>query len=45
MYVSVDALEPRGTTPTDAPDAPASSAPEEVCVYWVKFRHYELAKG
>ena len=32
VYVSVDALEPRGTTPTDAPDAPASGAPEEVYV-------------
>ena len=32
MYVSVEALEPRGTTPTDAPDAPASAAPEEVYV-------------
>ena len=32
MYVSVEALEPRGSTPTDAPDAPSSDAPEEVYV-------------
>ena len=30
--MSVEALEPRGSTPTDAPDAPASGAPEEVYV-------------
>ena len=32
MYVSVEALEPRGSTPADAPDAPTSDAPEEVYV-------------
>ena len=32
VYVSVEALEPRGTTPADAPDAPTSEAPEEVYV-------------
>ena len=32
VYVSVEALEARGSTPTDAPDAPTSEVPDEVYV-------------
>lgn len=32
MYVSVEALEARGSTPTDAPDAPTSEVPDELYV-------------
>ena len=41
----MDALEPRGTTPTDAPDAPASSAPEEAFDYVAVFDYASEEPG